>query len=279
MNCASDHKPKILRLDVSKLNLGSDSANDSAWHQAAIYIVQNFRDDGPQAWTTAFHEGGHALDYSYRQDILWYGAAYGYVETHSMMMERFFEDVDYLVEIGKDSNGKKLSRELALKYIQNNKINALCETRRQVANALYDILLWKYSYTDTSERFVDRAIKLFGEIQDKAALAKGFTIDGVDWRASSFSTNHFYSASVRYFGYIVADMAAQLSADYLWEHFKSATGRATFLNQPTMAGLLRKGYYENGFLTAFPQSIEKFTGKSFSPEQYVNSMMVAVESL
>ena len=33
---------------------------------------------------------------------------------------------------------------------------------------------------------------------------------GVDWRNAAFTTGHFYSGNVRYFGYVVADMAAQL---------------------------------------------------------------------
>ncbi|MGE4232601.1 MAG: M3 family metallopeptidase [Bacteriovoracia bacterium] len=280
MNNASDHEPKTLEISAKTLNVTSPK-DESKWNPAQIYIVQNYRDDGPNAWTTAFHEGGHALDYAHRKDLLGYGAAYGYVETHSMMMERFFDDIEYLTQIGKTKDGKRLSKDLAGKYVNHSKINELVKNRTQVAYALYDLLLWNHAYLDsqkgTPDDFVGRANKIFGELIEEARQAKGAVIDDIDWRMSAFATGHFYSGEVRYFGYIVADMAAELSAKALWEKLKKKTGRKTFYKQPSLANILIAGYYEKGFLEPFPKSVEKFTGKPFSPKDYTSSMVEAIE--
>lgn len=279
MNNVSSHGPKALSINVKTLNIEKPELNAELWNRSRIFIVQNYRDDGPHAWNTAWHEGGHAMDYIYQQDLLGYGAAYGYTETHSMTMERFFEDLDYLIAVGKSRDGEALPKELAKKYITHARINALTQMRTQVAYALFDLMLWKKSYTENSNtHFVDYANEIFGELVHEATGAEGFTMGGVDWRMTNFATSHFYGGGVRYFGYIVADMAAQMTAEALWKTFEKSTGRKTFYRQPTLGPLLSKAYYTNGFLKEFPRPIEEFTGMKFSPQNMVGGIIQTVNS-
>ncbi len=281
MNNVSSHAPKTFSIDAKTLDVKAPPVSKEQWHDAAIYIVQNFRDDGPDAWTTAWHEGGHAMDYIHQEDVLGFGAAYGFVETHSMTMERFFQDEEFLLETanaGITDESRKLSREKAREFIRNSRMNSLVQFRTQAAYALYDLQLWNQEYTDATS-FVDTATRIFGELILDASLAKGFDINGIDWRMSSFATGHFYEGGVRYFGYIVADMAAQMTAEYMWDHFEKTTGRRTLLYQPGIAPLLKERYYRNGFLKEFPKPVEELTQKTFDPEAMVAGLVKAVEAL
>lgn len=274
----SNHAPKELTIHAKGLGVEAPAVDPLTWFPAHVYIVQNFRDNGPDAYETAFHEGGHGLDYSLREDLLQNEAAYGYVETHSMMMEQFLDDVEYLLSIGRDSDGNPIPRELAEKFVLNSRINTLMRQRTQFAYALYDLMLWSVPYTPDSEHFVDRARRLFGELVESAGLATGAIVEGVDWRMGGFATNHFYSGNVRYIGYIVAQMAADMSARKLHNVLKEKTGRETFLSQPLIAEILINGYYRKGFELPFPKSIEQFTGEPFSPDTTVKNMLKTIQN-
>src|SRR5581483_2405682 len=108
---------------------------------AIISIVQNYRDDGPEAMSTAFHEGGHFLDYSHRADLLGNGSATAYSETHSMMMETFLTDPEFLNATARARDGTAIPKELMQKFIANHRVNQLFEFRKITARALFDLLL------------------------------------------------------------------------------------------------------------------------------------------
>ena len=83
------------------------------------------------------------------------------------------------------------------------------------------------------------------------------------------NTDHFYSGNVRYYGYIYADIAAEMVAEHLLDTLEETTGRRTLYRQPSLAGLLIEGLYERGFTKPFPSAIERFTGKKFKPLELV----------
>ena len=96
--------------------------------------------------------------------------------------------------------------------------------------------------------------------------------------ARGFFTGHFYSGNVRYFGYVYANVAAQMTADYLWDTLEKKTGRRTFYRQPDMARLLIEGQYQDGFRMPFPTVTEKLTGRKFRPQRLIEEINQPLEA-
>ncbi len=277
MFTVSDHTPKVMTIDGRTLNPVTSADVPTSWYNSLIYIVQNYRDDGANAWTTAWHEGGHAMDYSHRQDLFGNGAAYGYTETHSMTMEHFFEDLEFIMAVGKNREGQPIPKDLAEKYILNSKVNALKNLRVQVSQALLDIGLWNRAYKDGDD-FVKTASNLRRKLIKEATQLPQYKVSGIDPGFGAFATGHFYSGEVRYFGYILSTVGAKMSAEKLWDLLEKKTGRRTLYKQPDLAKLLIEGYYTSGFLNPFPGSIENFTGKSYSPSNLVEKAIQNVKA-
>lgn len=278
MTNLTSHIPKVFRIDSKDLSVERPKEK-SAWFPAHIVINQNFRDDGFDSLSTMLHEGGHSTDYIFQEDVTWNGASYGYTETHSMTMERFGSDVEWLMENGINRKGEHLPRDVAERFITHSMINELVSARRQAAQAILDIEVWNYDYEAAgAESFVSRMLRIRGETSSEATLAKGFVVDQVDSRAGAFSTHHFYSGDVRYYGYIVANLAADLTAEHLLNVAEARSGRRTLLNQPWIAEHLINGYYRLGFLKPFPDSVVEFTGLPFSPERAMSSVVARAET-
>lgn len=271
-------RPKQVRLVPGKLNFELPAPGE-AWSPAMIYIVQNARIDGMDAYSTVFHEGGHGLDYSHRLSVIGVGTAYGYTETASMTMERFFADREFLLAKGRTRDGRQIPAAVVDQFLENQAMLAAIGSRGQVFNALFDLLIWKEAYTSSSTPFVDRMMQIYDELQAK--YFPGPKVFPPDVRPGSrmLATSHFYSGEVRYFGYIVADMSAQMTADALWDFALETSGRRTFLNQPTLAKKLIEGQYQRGHSKKFPLSVEEFTGKKFRPESLIQTINGAVPDL
>lgn len=271
-------KPHVVRAHAANLSLVPE--NQALWNPARIFIVQNNRADGPQYMSTMFHEGGHAMDYSHRENPIptreETEGSNAWSETHSMTMERFVEDVEFLTARGRTRDGVALSRELAERYISTVRIAKLLRMRNIAEGALYDLELWNHAYTADGESFVDRAHGLRLMTMQRASQVEAPIVGGVDPGYNGFVTDHFTGGQVRYIGYVYAEMAAQLSAEHLWDLFEQTTGRRTLYKQPALIRTLRDAYYRNGFREEFPRQVERFTGKPFSPESLVSGMVDAV---
>jgi hypothetical protein len=272
-------RPKIFRVQPGTLNSEIPSTPD-AWSPAMIYIVQNARKDGLDAYSTVFHEGGHALDYVHRKSIFEDIVAYAYTETASMTMERFFRDLEFLVAKGRKRDGTPLSREVASQYLKNIAMLEAVQTRGQIFNALFDFLIWREAYKEGGANLVDRMLDIYDELRAKyfPGPSRGGPIRG-GYRM--FSTGHFTSGHVRYFGYIYADMGSQMTADFLWDGSEEKTGVRTLLNKPELACKLIRGQYEHGFCKPFPQATEEFTGRKLDPSaiiQHINAALPKVSA-
>ncbi|NCN40104.1 hypothetical protein GW916_02540 [bacterium] len=263
--------PKSLVIDGKSLDPAE--LPDSQWNPSFIYILQNYDDDGLADLVTAFHEGGHALDYSYQRDSLGYSSAYGYAETHSTTMESFTQDLEFLLAHGKTRDGKKLTKERAELFINRATISELLGLRGNVENAIFDILLWDYDYKNGKELFTDRALRLSREMEEKySAIPWPKDLKGFEPGHSNFVTGHFRSGSVRYFGYVLAEVSAAQMTEALLDRLEKETGRRSLYKQPMIATWLGEGIYRNGFKVPFPESVVGFSGKSFSPESFTKSL-------
>lgn len=276
---ARSHQPNTFRIDARTLNTKIPRQLPKKWMPALIYIVQNMRTDGPSDYSTAFHEGGHGLDFSHRQDVLGFGQDSSYAETHSMTMERFFDDLPFLLSVAKTREGHALDREKAEAYLANVAANRLSSLRAQSLNALYDLELWNHAYKEGGEDFVSRSTRLSAELS-KAYMFVDPTrvVNGVDGRFGRYSTSHFYSGQVRYIGYVYAEMAAEMTYVRLLDILEATTGRRSLLNQPSIAKLLTEGYYKTGFLKPFPLATEDFARKPFNAREAASSINAAVDS-
>ena len=276
---ARSHQPYVLRVNAETLNVPIPRQVPGAWMPANIQIVQNMRADGPEAYSTAFHEGGHGLDYSHRQDVLGLGQDSSYAETHSMTMENFLLDRDFLLAKARTRDGKPISAELVDLYIANSKLNALSSLRGQSLNSLYDLELWNHAYERGGEGFVERAMRINAELSETYMFANsGRMVNGVNSLYSRFSTDHFYGGQVRYIGYVFAEMAAEMSYERLLATLEERTGRRTLLNQPEIAKLLIEGYYKRGFAKEFPIATEEFTLKKFDARETAKLINKSVDT-
>jgi len=267
-------EPKSVELAKGSLNFVRPGVG--GWSPAAIYIVQNARSDGYDAYTTVFHEGGHGLDFATRADFAIIGESYAYTETASMTMERFFQDKEFLLVKGRTRDGRSIAENKVDAFLKNSALLEAIGTRGQIFNALFDILLWREAYTDTSQQFVDRALRIYDELQTKYFPGAKTFPAGVRAGSRACSTSHFISGEVRYYGYIYANIAAQMTAEHLWDYFQGKTGRRTFLRQPELARLLIDGHYRSGFTKPFPLATEQMLGRPFDASVLVEKINGAV---
>lgn len=273
----TEHQPRTLSISLADLNVTASSSSSADWDPAQIYVVQNFRDNGPNAWRTAWHEGGHVLNFLVEEDLLGRGAAYGFVETPSMSMEHMIHDLDFLEATAVATDGSRPTRSVLETFVRNATLNELADFRGQVANALLDLEVWNVPYAK-GVSFVHTLKDTFGILRNEAAKAAGATVEGVDFRSGAFATGHFYSGNVRYIGYIFAWVAAQEVVTRIGDILRTETGRPTLHNQPGLARILTDGLLQKGFEPPFPRQIEAFTGRPFSPEALVAKMVGATRS-
>ena len=255
---------KTLSIDSSTLTV--DTGSD--FYPAAIEIVQNLRSDGAEGHITAYHEGGHALHYSTENNPLGVGSAYGYVEVHSMTMEHFLTDISHITRTAKDRNGNAIPRDLAQEFIENYSINELLQLRMLATRSLFDLKLWNTEYLAAEQNngygsYVATSKRLYEQLFSEHMAYEAAPTPEYDWSAYSFVRPHFRSAEVQYSGYVFALMASTLTAEALLDRLETATGKRSLDQQYSIASHLIP-FYERGFATPFPQSVENFTGKQFS---------------
>jgi len=265
--------PEMKVLSVNGSNLNVLMPSEAGWYPAAINIVQNFTDDGMDDLRTMLHEGGHALDYIHRRDTVGFSPAYGYVETHSMTLEHFNQDVEFLLANGRKRDGQKLDRETITQFLTEVRIAELSSLRGQIFNALFDIELWDVDYTQRGTDLVSRAITVARNFRERLTghpLPKDLQNE---MGYLNFTTSHFYSGSVRYFGYIFAEVSSSMVAERLYDLLEKRTGRRSLYQQPEIASILINSLYRRGFAVPFPESIEAFTEKPFSPKEYARGLI------
>ena len=273
-----DTMPKNAVFDTETFDFKLPPMTLRNFHPAAIFIVQNIIADGYNEYGTIFHEGGHILDYSYRRGVLEAGPSSSYTETNSMTMERFFDDVQFLLAKGRDRNGNPLDQKTAESFIVNKGLNKYYKNRNQYYHALFDLAIWNEPHTEDGPGFTERFLAIHNDLRSRYFPQENIWMpEGVESGADQLSTDHFYDGSVRYHAYIYADMAAQMTADYLWDTLENTTGRRTFYRQPTLANLLIEGLYERGFTRPFPSAIEEFTGRKFEPLKVIERTNQALD--
>lgn len=268
--------PYVLTLNGSTLE--PQPSSDDNWSKASIYILENFNDDGVADLTTAFHEGGHFLDYSFQRDPLGYPRAYGYAETHSTTMEYFSEDREFLLAHGETRDGVKIPEAVVDLYLKRRALSDLAAFRGNVQQAIYDIEVWDYDYEAGPLTFTERAAQVAEKIRRRAEFVAWPADQKLGPEYGYFITPHFRTGEVQYFGYVLAAVSAGLMKDSLYEKLKATTGRASFYRQPTMAKMLIDGIYTDGFVQPFPVSVEKFTGKKFSPDNFAAGLIKRVNA-
>ena len=261
-----DTIPKEIVLYTDILDFKVPVFGSQNYHPAAIFIVQNVIDNGYGQYETVFHEGGHALDYTYRRGVLEKIPSYAYTETNSTTMESFFDDLQFLLAKGKDRRGQSLDQKTAESFIVNKKLNKHYMDRNQHLNALFDLAIWNEPYLEGGPEFTERFLAIYEDLRNRYfPKGRAWVPEGVAIGSYKFSTSHFYSGSVRYHGYIYADMAAQEITEYLVRFLGLTTGRHSLYRQPSLARELIERLYERGFTRPFPLAIEEFTGKKFEP--------------
>lgn len=266
--------PNTLTIDGRSLDLKPSTS----WSPALIYIMQNFNKDGLEVQRTGLHEGGHALDYSSKRDPLGHPTSYGLIETHSMTMEYFNEDKEYLVNNGKTRDGEQLSLAEVDKYLQELAEFEISSFRFQVTQAIFDIEVWDYDYESGAQTYTERSLELYKKLNKRYNfLNQPLDVKPVGY--STYTTVHFRSGSVRYYGYILAKMAAAAVANKLSGQFETTTGRNSLYQQPELSKLLTDGLYAKGMYKAFPLQIEDFTGKTYSPKVFTDELIQGLEAL
>ena len=133
-------------------------------------------------------------------------------------------------------------------------------------SALFDLAIWNEPYREGGPKFTERFLAIYEDLRNRYfPQERDWMPEGVVAGSYKFSTRHFYSGSVRYHGYVYANMAAEEIAEHLWDTLGLTTGRRTLYRQPSLAGLLIDGLYKRGFTRPLPLAIEEFTGKKFEP--------------
>ncbi len=264
-------------LNGQTLNAVSYPSNSPVWKKAVTAIVQNFSDDNVDSTETMFHEGGHGLDYaSHRLGFRSYRSASA-AETHSTTMEHFLADYSFIRSAAIKLDGSRPSEEVIRTYIKNRALGDLIGFRGNVAQAIFDIELWQYDYSQPgAQKLWERAIEINAKLR---LLSRNVALPADLVRPfgmQMFSTDHYYSGSVRYFGYTLAAVSAGMMAEYLLDTLEAKTGRRSLHKQPAIAILL-KPIYEKGLERPFPEAVEQISGKKFAPEEYAKGLIRKVD--
>jgi hypothetical protein len=271
--------PSLSKVRINGHTLNGDDvpANSPLWVKPVTAIVQNFNDDDVDNLRTMFHEGGHAIEYAAQRPEKSYPHSSSYAETHSTTMEYFTVDRDFVKNYAMKPDGTRPSDALIDKYLGEKSINDLLSFRGNVAQAILDIELWQYDYTQPGARKIwERVSELNVKLRPLTRFVP-LPEDLVEEVSHSyFRTGHFYGGRVSYFGYVLAEVAAGMINHYVLDKLEEQTGRRTLFKQPGMAKLLLP-LYENGNSLPFPTSIEKYTSREFSADEFAKELNERVE--
>lgn len=255
-------------VDAATLNYMVPESAHEGWTLPVTAIVQNLTDPSIDSLRTMFHEGGHGLDFATQRNFGVTHRSAGYAETHSTTMEYFLVDRSFLLRKGRGKDGSRISEKAVDRYINEKKILEIIYLRASILQSILDIELWNYDYTAPGSQTIwERAEDLQIRLRERVRFAK-MPSDLKDlYRDILFSTDHFYGGSVRYFGYVLASVAARLVYDHALNHLETTTGRRSLDQQPLLASILLPIYRRGPSLT-FPASIELPTGMTFDAATY-----------
>lgn len=281
MNNTNARVPKTISIDAQNLSVTMPASGDAAqWYPSNIFIVQNFFSDTMDSIRVAFHEGGHALHFTYEDNPFGFPEAYGYIEIHSIMQEHILLDPEYIRQTAQTRDGQRPTDAEIQDYIRNAKINEFLTFRIILARALFELKLWDHDYQQSTETWTERATKLWGEIISRGTGVRGTENHGVDQTGRGpFNGPHFRAGWVQYIGYSQAAVAAAMTAMELKQRLLQETGRMDFWKQPGMARHLVDGYYREGYKRKFPLSVEAFTGQPYSVKAFVDFLSADIKSL
>lgn len=253
-------------LDAATLNFARLPNGGTQWTQGLMYILQSYTSTGVQDLATAFHEGGHALDYLTQFKQGQNDVSYGSVEVPSMTMEYFTKDAEVLFNLAVPVNGKKPTIDEIRTLIENDRQGEIFNNLVQGAQALFDIELWDYDYSAPGAmKFIDRALQLRKDTWKLAGFPED-VISNAPLHYGSFSTSHFTSGSVRYIGYVYASLGSRMMSDFFTQELEKTTGQSSWYDQPGFAALFSDKFVSQSWKYKFPTNMEKITGQKFDPK-------------
>ncbi len=256
-----DLRPHVLVLDARTLNFRFP-ARRSSYVQPRTTLLGQISGPGLGDRERVFHEGGHALDFFFRESFLGEVSSAPYDETLSTFWERHLYDPEHLREAAA-SAGRPLSEAEGTyldAWVTFRDLIGFCD---DVVMALSDLELWETDFSPASgppPDFVETARAIYlKNLTDAFPLPIAPNTPLVD--RSIFSTDHIVSGDVAYFEYPLASW----SATVLWSHFskqlRKASRKPPYRN-PGLFPLLRDELLRSGFESRFPEGITAITGKT-----------------
>lgn len=257
---------EVEELDLATLKFDEEPLHSDKWRKGLVYILQSYKVGGLSEYGTAFHEGGHALEKVTKMKTIATDEAYGYVETPSMTMERFLKDPEFIFQKAFEADGKKPTREEIAEMLSGEKMLDVVQFMHLMTSSLFDLDLWNYDYTKPkAQTFLERVKFLEEKIEKYAGSDYGNVPSPVPFYYSQVATSHFTSGDVRNIGYLFAEAASTLMANFLSDSLEKETGRRTWYQQPGLAKILVDKFYSQGWKTTFPENIEGITGRNYDP--------------
>jgi len=260
---------EVETIDAQTLNSVREPIGSDKWKKGLVYILQSYQAGGINDTSTAFHEGGHALEKLLKFKMAPTDEAYGYVETPSMSMERFMSDAEFLFNNATPVNGEKPSRELIAELAQGHKKQEIIGLMHNATSALFDIDLWNYDYSKRGAQTFMERVEFLYKRNERLSGARKEIRSPVPMFYNKIYTDHFVSGQVRYIGYTYAELASMMMANFLYDEMEKTTGRRTWHKQPGLAKILAEKFYSQGWKTTFPENIEGITGRKYDPESIV----------
>lgn len=251
-------------LDSSTLDLALRSRAPNRRLPGDTYILSSPSGRGLDELTTAFHEGGHALEALVAAPVPGLSfEAYAWTEVPSMTSENFARDAELLHHYARAVDGKKPSLAWFREALANLASNGVFERLRMARHSLFDLELWDYDYAAPGAQTLRaRMERLDDEIGRFAGGWPPMRMDVPNWMSRAGS-QHFVEGWVRNFGYDLAWIASDMVASHLSDRLEQETGRRSWFRQPMLARLYEQEFLDEGWRKPFPANIEAITGRPF----------------
>lgn len=268
---------EIQKVDSDTLSNLPEPKGSSLYLPGFTAIMQTWTAGGVNDLRTAFHEGGHALEAMLRYQIRGADISYGTMEVPSMTNERFLWDPLFLWNKATPVNGERPSLEKTEELAANFRKNQIVVMMDIATSALFDIELWDYDYTAPgAETFLQRVETVRDEVKGLSGGLPSLESKVPDYY-SRLSTSHFTSGEVRYIGYVFAEMASRMTAQYVTDELEKVSGRRTWWKQPLLGKIFTEQVFEQLWRDPFPVNIEKITGRKFDPAAIVEDLKRELE--
>jgi hypothetical protein len=259
-------------VDAGTLNWVQTPRDSQAWIPGFSYILQSYKTPGVSSLETAFHEGGHALEKALKFKQVAADESYGYVEVPSLTMESFMVDPEVLWNLAVEVDGAKPSLQEVSLLVDNQIKNEIMNTIFQAGQALFDLELWDYDYSaQGAKTFLERVQQLDAEIAAMKGDLPELEKPVAGWYGS-VSTTHYTSGTVRYIGYVYADIGSRMMTEFISDEIEKLSGRRSWYRQPQLASIFADRFFAEGWKTLFPGNIERITGRKFDPDAVVEKM-------